>query len=266
MTLRSYETLVQRIEAAAQLPDVRCERIGEFGGPGGRTFPLFILHLGRPAEGRKNVMMAAGIHGDEPAGVEAAMRFVETNSGNEELLSQFSFVVFPCNNPTGWELDSRENWKGIDLNRQFATRKQEPEAEIITRALQGQCFDVVFEMHEDVDSPGFYLYEIAENSDYHVGERIIQAVADAGMPVNLSECIEGLPAAGGLIRRSVKVKKFRKTRLPQAIYAYRTCGGHVLTLEPPASVLPLEERVWIELKGLEIVLEATAAAAGRSQG
>jgi predicted deacylase len=218
---------------------------------------MFVVHAGQPGPGKANVMIAAGIHGDEPAGVEAALRFLETDARDHALLSRFSFVVFPCNNPTGWERNTRENRRGIDLNRQFLARHPEPEVALIMRALEGRCFDLVFEMHEDVDSPGLYLYEIAENSDDHVGEAIVAAARASGCPINMSPVIEGLPADAGIIRRRMNLKRFRKTRLPQAIYAFRTCGGHVITLEPPASVLPMETRVQIELASLSIALSRT---------
>ncbi len=64
-----------------------------------------------------------------------------------------------------------------------------------------------------------------------------------------------MTASGGIIRRK-KVSGFRKTRLPLAIHAYRTCGGHVITLEPPADVLPFEERVRIELTALRVALDS----------
>lgn len=253
---RCYDELMRRLEAAAQSPAARMETLGEFEAEG-RSYPMVLLELGEPGPGKVEVMLAAGIHGDEPAGVEAVARFVERSVGDSELLSRFHFVVFPCNNPTGWERDTRENWKGIDLNRQFLARKPEPEVVLIMRALEGRCFRLVFEMHEDVDSPGFYLYEIAEDPSQHAGEAIVEAVAEAGYPVNHCEEIEGMPADRGIIRRKLNLKRFRKTRLPQAIHAYRTCGGHVITLEPPASVLPLEDRVRIELMGLEIALDRT---------
>ncbi len=233
---------------------VELNHIGEFKAED-QAYPLLKIRFGEPGPGKVRVLIASGIHGDEPAGVESVLRFIKQNLDNNILLSRFSFTIFPCNNPTGWERNTRENWRGIDLNREFAARRPEPEARIIMQALQGECFDLIFEMHEDIDAPGFYLYEIAEDESYHIGEVIIDAVAAMGYPVNQGECIEGIPAKDGLIRR--KSFKFRKTHVPQAIYIYRTCGGHVLTLEPPASVLPLEDRVKILLTGLELALEAS---------
>ncbi len=115
-------------------------------------------------------------------------------------------------------------------------------------------------MHEDVDSSGFYLYEIAENSDDHVAEQIVEAMKAQGVPINMDSEIEGRPAVGGIIRPGVRIKRFRKTRLPLAIFAYRTCGGHVIAMELPASVLPFEDRVAIELMGLGIALGRSACA------
>jgi protein MpaA len=257
VAIRRYDDLVKRLRKIAALPNIELVHIGDFES-GGRAYPMFYLLLGSPGPGKKNVMIDAGIHGDEPGGVEAALRFLEQNAGNETLLGCFAFTVFPCNNPTGWELNTRENADGIDLNRQFNVRKPAPEAAIISQALQGKCFDLLFEMHEDVDSPGFYMYEIADDPSTYLGEKIIEAVEAAGCPINRNECVEGMPADGGLIRR--KTIRFRKTRLPLAIHAHRTCGGHVLTLEPPASMLSLEERVRIELIGLTIALDAVSSA------
>lgn len=154
----------------------------------------------------------------------------------------------------GWERNTRENGDIIDLNRQFKAGRAAPEARIISRALHGKCFDMVFEMHEDVDSPGFYMYEIAEDPSTYVGETIIEGLRACGCPINEGENIEGMPANGGLIRP--QTVRFRKTRLPLAIYAWRTCGGHVMTVEPPASKLSIEERVRVQLRALTIALDS----------
>ena len=255
MKNRSYDELIQRLKTVADSPTVEMETLGEFDADG-RSYPLFLMRLGTIGPDKTNVIITAGIHGDEPASVEAALRFLETNADNDTLLSDCHFTIFPCNNPTGWERNTRENWQGIDLNRQFAARKPAPEVALIMRGLEGRCFDIVFEMHEDIDAPGFYLYEIAENPRDYVGERIVQEVESMGYPVHQSECIEGMEAVGGIIGRKINLKRFRKTKVPQAIYIYRTCGGHVLTLEPPVAVLPLEDRVKIELVALNVTLDA----------
>lgn len=255
MAERSYDELTERLHALVDPPLITTDIIGHFRSES-REYSMFEMAMGTPGSGKMRVMLNAGIHGDEPATVEAIIRFIEMNRDNQELLSRFYFNIFPCNNPTGYELNTRENWAGVDLNREFAARRPAPEAKIIMDALEGRCFGLVFEMHEDIDAPGFYLYEICDNPEEHVGEKIVEVVREAGYPVDLRDEIEGMPAEGGIIRRSVKIEKFRKTRVPQAIYIYRVCGGHVLTLEPPVAVLPLEDRVKITLMALGVVLDS----------
>lgn len=253
MIKRPYNELLNRLETIAESPQVLLQSLGEFE-TAGRTYNMVVLELGKPGPGKRSVMLGGGIHGDEPAGVEAAVRFLEENAANDALLTQFHFVVFPCGNPSGYESDTRENANGVDLNREFAMRNPSVEVELIMKGLAGRCFDLIFEMHEDIDAPGFYLYEIAGDPRNYIAEQIIAAVESMGCPINTHRVIEHTRAENGIIRRDSI--RFRKTGVPWAIYAYRTCGGHVITLEPPASMLPLDDRVSIELTALRIALQS----------
>ncbi len=225
--------------------------MGSFSA-GRSEYPLYTVRLGEPACDRLSVVLSAGIHGDEPAGVEAALRFIETQAETGALLNCASFLVFPCDNPYGYERDTRENWQGVDLNRRFRSAEYSPEAEIITRGMAGNCADLVFEMHEDYDSPGLYLYEFTPNPDDCFAEKIVQAVESLGYPINRSRVIEHRRAKDGLIRPNLP--NYRKSNLPKAVYTYHMCGGHVVTMETPSTALPLEDRVRIELMGLEIAI------------
>ncbi|MCL4500075.1 MAG: M14 family metallocarboxypeptidase [Chloroflexi bacterium] len=249
--VRSYTQVIERLRSAASSTHVSLETLGEFTVE--RTsYPMFLARLGKPSPGKLSVLISAGIHGDEPAGVEAALRFIEHNIENPSLLTHYNFVIFPCDNPYGWERNVRENSQGVDLNRQFRVRQPAPEVELITRGLNGLCFDLVYEMHEDYDSPGFYLYEFGEDHTAYLGEPIIHEVATFGYPINRSHIIERRRARGGIIR--LNLQTYRKTRLPKSFYAYRECGGQVLTLETPSTYLSLNDRVRIHLMGLSVSL------------
>ena len=95
MNAQSYDQLLNRLEKAAEAPAVSIARLGRFGSIG-RSYEMVALEMGAPGPGKHQVLVSAGIHGDEPASVEAAVRFVEQNARNEELFSRFFFVVFPC--------------------------------------------------------------------------------------------------------------------------------------------------------------------------
>ena len=249
--MRSYSQVIDRLYAAAGSPHVQPDALGEFEAHGAR-YPMFLARLGTPSPDKLSVLISAGIHGDEPAGVEATLRFIEHNIENPTLLTHYNFVIFPCDNPYGWERNIRESSQGVDLNRQFRVREPAPEVELITQGMSGLCFDLVYEMHEDYDSPGFYLYEFGDDPVAYLGESIIHEVSTFGYPINRSPIIERRRARGGIIR--LNLHTYRKTRLPKSFYAYRECGGQVLTLETPSTFLSLDDRVRIHLMGLSVSL------------
>lgn len=248
---RNYDNVISRLENAASSGVARLNLLGSFSASG-RDYPMFTVDIGNPSSNRVSVLISAGIHGDEPAGVEAALRFIEHNVGNTTLLSHYHFTVFPCDNPYGWERGLRENPQGLDLNRQFLTKQPAPEVELISRGLEGRCFDLVYEMHEDYDSPGFYMYEFGEDPEKYLGESIIYEISSFGFPINRSSIIESRRAKNGIIR--LNLRTYRKTRLPKSFYSYRECGGHVLTLETPSTFFPIDERVRMHLLGLNVSL------------
>lgn len=251
MAIRKHEELVERLVDSSKSPHVVLELLGSFT-VNNTLYPMYLVHLGEPAPHKLNVLISAGIHGDEPAGVEAALQFIEYNVDNPSLLSHYNFVIYPCDNPYGWEQGTRENSQGLDLNRQFHVSDPSPEVEFIMSGLKGKCFDLVYEMHEDYDSPGFYLYECGEDPAAYLGESIIHEISAFGFPINRSHIIENRRAKNGIIR--VNMLTYRKTRLPKSFYAYRECGGQVLTLETPSTCLPFNDRVRIHLLGLNVSL------------
>src|SRR6185312_15028223 len=63
----------------------------------------------------KRIYLSAGIHGDEPAGPLAALQLLQENRWPENVDLWFC----PCLNPIGFTLNTRENSRGIDLNREY---------------------------------------------------------------------------------------------------------------------------------------------------
>lgn len=248
----SYTELISRLrEIEASSPHLSVRSLGGFRAQNGE-YELFRADLGAAPRGAISVCISAGIHGDEPAGPEAALRFLEQNAHNEELLSKFSFAVFPCDNPSGYELGTRENSSGIDLNRQFNTAGPAAEAKILSDEMEGEQFRHLYDLHEDVDSYGLYLYELSTDSSDRAGAEIIRTVSEAGYPINLSECIEGLDSHCGVIAPSVS--RMRRRKLPRAVHMFRSGVPHVITTETPGTALPLEDRVKIHLMGLDVAL------------
>ena len=70
--------------------------------------------------GAPSLYVSAGIHGDEPAGVEGLIQWAEDSL---PLLTGWNFSFFPCLNPWGLERNIRTDAEGRDLNRCYHSRK-----------------------------------------------------------------------------------------------------------------------------------------------
>jgi murein peptide amidase A len=260
---RSYTELIERLRGVERSSRfVKMLGLGSFG-IGGSEYELFRIDLTAKEPGPISVCISAGMHGDEPASVEAMAQFLQKNATNESLLRTFSFVIFPCDNPSGYELDTRENALGVDLNREFSTPHPAREVQIQMAAVEDLKFDHVYELHEDVDSYGFYLYELAMDPSLRVGPDIVRAVSTARYPINIEECIEGLGAHCGVIAPGIT--KMRKRKLPKAVYMHHLGAPHIVTTETPGRALPMEDRVEMQLMALAVALEKAKAVAGNRQ-
>jgi murein peptide amidase A len=122
------------------------------------------------------IAIAAGLHGDEPAGPWALLELVEANA----LDPRFAYRLWPCVNPNGFELRTRENADGIDVNRTFGGAGSSPEAAAVLAVNRGQSFALSLDLHEDCDARGFYCYEYGGGE---IGRRVIAALDAAGFPI-----------------------------------------------------------------------------------
>jgi murein peptide amidase A len=216
---------------------------------------LKLIALRRPppapmASGSPKVYISTGIHGDEPAGPLAARQLLANNQWPEHLDVWFC----PCLNPVGFQLNCRENRKGIDLNREYL----KPMAEEITAHIEWlnrqPRFDLCLLLHEDWESQGFYLYEQNPDNQVSLAESIVEQVAKV-CPVDRSDLIEGRPAKGGIIRPSADLLRSR-TDWPEAFFVITHKTRLSYTLEAPSDfslpirVAALEAAVNAALKSL----------------
>lgn len=207
--------------------------------------PLHVVRSTPVERPRPRVVISAGTHGDEPAGVEAALRLLERGG---ETLRAFEWVVFPCVNPAGYLADTRENGAGVDVNRSFENDAAE-EAVALKRALGDAWFDLFVECHEDSEASAFYAFEAGEPHD-SLGSAVMTAVARL-CPVSHAREIDDMRAVDGVIQVDDGFTKYGYRSM--ALYMRRFHAERTLTCEAPGA-LPFEARVAAHTAALRAAL------------
>ncbi len=244
--------LVKKIREESLQAGFHPRVLGQIETPKG---PVPFLSLSRKIKRRApRVLIAAGIHGDEPAGPHAVLALLESFPGKWPELSGVQIEIVPLINPSGFDLRQRTNVHGVDLNRMFGAAAPPPEIRLLMNDYRRRQIDLFIDLHEDVDTPGFYLYELAPSEESAFGPQIISDLRKAGHPINDSSVIEGMPASSGLILRTTRhLPRFFRKGAPQGLYLKKLGARRTLTFETPPR-LPLEDRVNMHLLSLRTVL------------
>jgi protein MpaA len=142
----------------------------------------------------------AGIHGDEPAGVAAAARFVAQLAAQPALARGYELTIYPLCNPTGLAAGTRHSADGHDLNRQFWQASGAREVIALERELRARRFDGLIALHADDETPGLYAFALGAQVTAHVVEPALLA-AERVLPRNSHPVIDNFTAENGLIRQ-----------------------------------------------------------------
>jgi hypothetical protein len=240
--MRSYDDIVRRVEALSR-PHVHRRVMGEAEG-----YPVFCVTLSGAAD-LPTVLIIGGTHGDEPAGVEAALAFLSRDPG--PWAESLRFEVIPCFNPYGYVHNTRHNRQDVDINWSFL-RDDVPEVEVLRGLIEGRRFEAAVDLHEDWESPGYYLYELRRGAAL-IGPDLVRRVS-AVCPVNTNPCIEGAEARAGVVYPDLDAEVARRGEgIPIALFNRYT--DHLLTSETPTGEA-MERRVQAHLVALGAVIEA----------
>ncbi len=234
--MRDYTEITERLKRL----DVPVELLGIVHG-----YPIHQTCLTSSARTPRRVLITGGMHGDEPAGVEAVLEFLERD--NTALLKNFSFLVIPCINPYGYVHNTRETLDGIDINRAFET-DDVAEVAIVKKALGQTQFSLAIDFHEDYDATGFYLYE-GKRDEKYICPRLTTAAKAIG-PLDPDDPGEDAPdLAEGVYK--VATSWGTQGLTPYLLHFH---SEHVIISETP-TVWQLEQRVALHLTILDTALD-----------
>jgi len=141
----------------------------------------------------------AGIHGDEPEGIRAIVRFIQLLEAKPELAAGYYLSFYPLCNPTGFEDATRHSRRGKDLNREFWNNSAEPEVRLLQAELVSRSFQGIISLHTDDSSDGFYGIVGGSTLTKHLIEPALSA-AEKLLPRDERPVIDGFRARNGIIR------------------------------------------------------------------
>lgn len=177
----------------------RAESVG-FWKVGAKRYWMPRLTFQRDAREEPQIRLAifAGIHGDEPAGVQAIGDLVLALDGLPAMARQYRIDVYPLCNPTGFEDGTRHSRAGLDLNREFWRDSAEPEVRLLEEQIRRGRYDGLISLHSDDTSDGLYGFVRGATLAQHL-LRPALAAAEAALPVNRAQLIDGFHAVEGII-------------------------------------------------------------------
>ena len=120
---------------------------------------MHLVRIGHPAPRTREAAAARPVlllvctqHGNEPAGREACLQMIRTlaltsDPAVAKLLTRWTVLVVPSANPDGRAASTRENAKGVDINRDHLNLVSR-EAQTIGRVIRDWRPDVLIDLHE----------------------------------------------------------------------------------------------------------------------
>ena len=143
----------------------------------------------------------AAIHGDEPEGAYALVRFLQFLERYPEAAAGYCLSVYPVCNPTGFEDNTRHSRLGKDLNREFWRKSTQPEVELLQTELVSRSFHGIISLHTDDTCDGFYGIASGATLTKDLLQPALRA-ADGFLPLDQRTRIDGFPANNAILEES----------------------------------------------------------------
>jgi len=177
-------------------------------------FPIMALEPKDFNQDKENILITAGVHGSEPAGLFSLLK-------NKELLSHSdkNVYIIPCVNPWGFEYNKRYTKNEVDVNRQFKEDTENSNAQCVMSYLKGLNlkFEYTIDLHEttqeDIRNEGFihllnsklpiedgaFIYQTVLNKEKELGSHIVKRLEEEEIKVTSWKEIWEEPCINGTV-------------------------------------------------------------------
>ena len=144
-----------------------------------------VLYLRKGQGLRKKAMLNSYLHGNEPETLQANLATLE-NALQQGLLDFWEILSIPVANPDGKQYNMRHNINGIDLNRDFLTKKAK-ETRTIIKFYNSFEPEIVLDYHSNLSNK-FSCIMIPENIDMTLCRDIIFSYQEVREQTSLATC------------------------------------------------------------------------------
>jgi len=100
------------------------------------------------------LLIHSGTHGDEFESIPLILKFIKDN-----IKRLPDFVLVPKVSPSALKLKTRENERGIDINRSFNNKATDPETIANMKIASLYSYETCVSFHEDPGVNYFYIYD-----------------------------------------------------------------------------------------------------------
>ncbi|MFH1462888.1 MAG: M14 family metallocarboxypeptidase [Pseudomonadota bacterium] len=195
-------SLLRGFRAQAQRRGLCVVELGRVG-----PFPVLLLEPDHPVAGAPCLLLAAGFHGDEPAGCWGLLELLR--GAPEELFHKANLSFLPVVNPTGLAVGRRGNDQGENPNRGYCppcddqaepSREGRILLEHLPHLLEAGRLGFL-SLHEDGEREQFYLYTYEQGEAPGAFTEALRQAEEAFFPCLPDGEVAGSPVRHGVIFR-----------------------------------------------------------------
>ena len=214
-------------------------------------YPILVLRT-RDRGAAKRMLIVAGIHGNEAAGLLAVPRILDLLAERRPAHAGWAVTILTPANPVGVAHGSRYNAEGCDINRDFQD-SQTLEARVLQDLIVSERPDLIVSLHEGAQD-GFMLVVTSMGSEAS-GRAVVEAVREGEIEISDSHFLGFALGTPGLSKegRFYDWLKAVSRHYTLGLYASRR-GIGTYTTESDWAALDLEQRVRPHVIAVETLL------------